>query len=415
MSKTFGNDVYEELQYGALWELKLVVFVRIGLEVNFLESDACPCGGPGQNLGNKGAVAVSFWIGPTSFCFIGAHFAAHEGEAKRKLRNANYQKIMQELQLGLRNFPLATQFDHIVFCGDLNYRLVEFDDSCLTALRNENVGVLLEHDELAREIEERRTLVGFREGPITFLPTFKLQSTAEPPSAEPAGLDVLPVASSPSYNMLRTPSYTDRVLWRSNITQRPMRCLVYDASFETARYGESDHVPVWGVFTCAYEPPIPPTLEDNQGPTLFILISSLVVKLKGNWPPSPELLATPLFVQSAVIIFQSPCLVNAPVEAFVPVKHFNTKIDPTFTGACAITCLHGLSLDRISKDKLFCTVSTKSDAAPQTILGCGVLRFSKALINSSGTPVPFEMELYNREAITPVGVCVGFITCQIIQ
>ena len=161
-----------------MWELKLVVFLRSGLEVNYLETDVVPCGGPGQNLGNKGAVAISFWIGSTSFCFIGAHFAAHEGESKKKLRNANYQKIMQDLQLGLRNFPVATQFDHIFVCGDLNYRLLEFNEACVAALRSGDVSTLLQYDELAREVEEKRTLPGFREGAIHFRPTFKLHFAA---------------------------------------------------------------------------------------------------------------------------------------------------------------------------------------------------------------------------------------------
>jgi hypothetical protein len=411
---SFGNE-FEELQYTSLWEMKLVVFVRSGLNVNFLETDVVPCGGPGQNLGNKGAVGVSFWIGSTSFCFIGAHLAAHEGEAKTKLRNANYQKIVQDLQLGMRNFPLMTQFDHIIFCGDLNYRLREFNEGCQGALKSGDIQHLRQYDELAKEIEEMRTLPGFSEGDITFRPTFKLYFASQ--GSDAAGADLLAVSDTLSYNMLRIPSYCDRVLWRSNVASRPLRCIEYGASFETAiAHGGSDHAPVWGVYSC------PSTVEqqsltmEDQTPTCFLMLTALSVKLKGNWPPTPDVLASPLFLQSAVMTVQSPCLCNASAESLVPVKHWNTKADPTFLGACAVTCRPGLTLERISKDKLFCTVSMKSEGAPQTsILGCGVLRLSRALVNAASKPVPFEMELYTRGNSELVGLCVGSITCTAVQ
>ncbi len=111
----------------ALWEMKLIVLVRSHLLplVSFVDSDTVPCGGPGQNYGNKGAVgssvcrplaccgwssfvlirnfkkcssACSLRIGSTSFCFVAAHLAAHDNRCQ--LRNANYRRIMQELSLG---------------------------------------------------------------------------------------------------------------------------------------------------------------------------------------------------------------------------------------------------------------------------------------------------------------------------
>jgi hypothetical protein len=48
-----------------------------------------------------------------------------------KLRNANYRRIIQELELGLPGFPAINQFDHLVFCGDLNYRLSNVNDQAL--------------------------------------------------------------------------------------------------------------------------------------------------------------------------------------------------------------------------------------------------------------------------------------------
>ncbi len=74
-----------------------------------------------------------------------------------------------------QDFPTLTQFDHIWFFGDLNYRLVGLaDERALTLLRAGHTEELLEHDQLRTERALDRTLVGFEEAPIAFLPTFKL-------------------------------------------------------------------------------------------------------------------------------------------------------------------------------------------------------------------------------------------------
>lgn len=48
-------------------------------------------------MGNKGAVAISVYLGSTSFLFVNAHLTAHQSNTHA--RNNDYKRIIQELQL----------------------------------------------------------------------------------------------------------------------------------------------------------------------------------------------------------------------------------------------------------------------------------------------------------------------------
>ena len=72
----------------------------------------------------KGGVAVSFSLGGSSFCFVAAHLAAHQGERGQMLeRNRDCARILKELDLRGDGMDTCACFDHVVLCGDLNYRL----------------------------------------------------------------------------------------------------------------------------------------------------------------------------------------------------------------------------------------------------------------------------------------------------
>ncbi|KAG0344240.1 inositol polyphosphate 5-phosphatase [Podila humilis] len=53
--------------------------------------------GIGGIVGNKGAVAISVYLGSTSFLFVNAHLTAHQNNTQQ--RNNDYKRIIQELQL----------------------------------------------------------------------------------------------------------------------------------------------------------------------------------------------------------------------------------------------------------------------------------------------------------------------------
>jgi hypothetical protein len=110
---------------------------------------------------------------------------------------------------------------------------------------------LAEGDQLRREMSRGRALRGFVEAPVTFAPTFKLEtsSSRETRGAEedPGGrgdVDVgLPRSlSSREYAKKRIPSWCDRVLVRSLAKARACRFLTYQSC---PGVRSSDHAPVF--------------------------------------------------------------------------------------------------------------------------------------------------------------------------
>ena len=138
----------------------------------------------------KGGVAITLSLGRTTFCFVTAHLAAHQGEKGQLLeRNRDSVRILQNLLGDGRD--ACTCFDHLFFFGDLNYRLgpAELPDK-VSASRPESTSYwnsvaadiqaanwqgLYERDQLRDQIAGGRAFYGFHDGGApTFPPTFKI-------------------------------------------------------------------------------------------------------------------------------------------------------------------------------------------------------------------------------------------------
>jgi len=128
--------------------------------------------------------------------------------------------------------------DHVVICGDLNYRLDlprEFaertvydigkveDERKARSIRTS----LLRHDQLLRTISEGRAFTDFAEGEIKFPPTFKFDKGT---------LDY------DTSHKQRIPAWTDRILFRPNGVQVHEYSSVQDAM-------HSDHRPVYATLS----------------------------------------------------------------------------------------------------------------------------------------------------------------------
>jgi hypothetical protein len=99
-------------------------------------------------------------------------------------------------------------------------------------VRTKDWGALLAGDQLKREIAAGRTLHGFNEAPIVFAPTFKV--------ARHEAKEV--------YNEKRTPSWTDRVVFKS-ITSRATHLTAIPGGYTSSpSLTTSDHKPVRAVF-----------------------------------------------------------------------------------------------------------------------------------------------------------------------
>ena len=82
-------------------------------------------------VGNKGGVALSFMLNDTSFAFVNAHFAAHQGKVEK--RNSDYKEILNGLKFGdVPMLDLMSESDRSFWMGDLNYRIDDLTRSVVS-------------------------------------------------------------------------------------------------------------------------------------------------------------------------------------------------------------------------------------------------------------------------------------------
>jgi hypothetical protein len=182
-------------------------------------------------------------------------------------------------------------FDHVVLCGDLNYRLgsPELSDNAESGatasywravadeVAAEEWGALYARDQLQAQIRAGHVLYGFEDGgPYAFPPSFKLAHD------EKKGRALSP--RSPSlYSVKRVPSYTDRVLLLTQPGKPPLRRLAQgtagDGRDGRPPWTESDHQPVWSVFGGVYMLPAAAVLDEGFEETWLLCLTSLQVRV----------------------------------------------------------------------------------------------------------------------------------------
>lgn len=233
-----------------LWQIRMFMFVHVDL-MNFISglhiSDETT--GLTRVLSNKGSVAIAFNFKSTKFCVVNSHFEAHQDKVLE--RNSNYKDAIQGMHIGRSSLDLLNQFDHVIWAGDLNYRLDLVKDrkhtptsdemaSILSLIDERDYTALLSADQLKAEMHSGKVFIGFSEGKIDFPPTFKFSK-----------------GSVNDYNPKRAPAYCDRILWHSapglgeNIAQLKLSSCPEVTS--------SDHKPVYTVFDINI-PNIPSTI-----------------------------------------------------------------------------------------------------------------------------------------------------------
>ncbi|KAG7249100.1 hypothetical protein CRUP_007284, partial [Coryphaenoides rupestris] len=149
----------------------------------------------------------------------------------------DYNKIIEALALP-KGLPDTNPYRSVFWFGDFNFRLSKDRvtvDTLISRQDDPDVTPLLQHDQLTKEMKEGSIFKGFQEASIHFLPTYKFD----------IGCDVYDTTSKQ-----RTPSYTDRILFRSRQAD-DIRVVKYSScgSLKT-----SDHRPVVGVFQVRLRP-----------------------------------------------------------------------------------------------------------------------------------------------------------------
>ncbi|UJR10528.1 hypothetical protein I4U23_014731 [Adineta vaga] len=229
--KSYPNDEYILLGNDQLVGVCLAIFIRRDLApfVKNIMVDSVKTG-MGGKIGNKGCVAIRLVLYNTSICFVCAHFTA--GQSQVNERNSDYKSIMEKLSF--QPPSRAVWHDHIFFLGDFNYRLTIPRQHVEQFVKNSAYGQLLEYDQLRKEHSEGRVFREFNEGPVQFPPTYKYD----------VGTDFYDTSEK-----ARTPSYTDRILWRSILPNVQTKQLYYGR----AEVKTSDHRPVSAMFDVEVE------------------------------------------------------------------------------------------------------------------------------------------------------------------
>ncbi|KAK9766644.1 hypothetical protein K7432_004131 [Basidiobolus ranarum] len=211
--------------------------------------------GIGGVIANKGGVGISLLFGNTSFLFVNSHFTAHENKVAE--RNYDYKRIEKELKLDGYNLTeekaalASDRFDYTFWFGDLNYRVMEKRTIIDAKLREGDMKYLHAREQLTIERRDGKVFLGFEEGPVNFLPTYKfdvIPHTSTSSSSNDSGGLVSGTDVYDSSSKARIPSWTDRVLYK----RRSGKVKVYQYNGIMDMRG-SDHRPVVGIFSVEFD------------------------------------------------------------------------------------------------------------------------------------------------------------------
>mmetsp|Transcript_27144 Transcript_27144/g.64439 ORF Transcript_27144/g.64439 Transcript_27144/m.64439 type:complete len:647 (+) Transcript_27144:143-2083(+) len=249
--------------------------------------------GIGGVLANKGGIIATFTLRGTRLSFMTSHLEAHEGENHYMNRNSNLAEIFNGAKPDPRFFLDATVISHHMFvCGDLNYRTRLGDrtlkkksksrkvltlkasdpddgpdtngshfEQAKALVEAEDWKTLNDGDELKMALKDKHCMCEFNTLPCYFPPTFKVAR-----------------CEGYQYNEKRTPSYTDRILWKSNdgMTEN-VRPFLYEPCPD---FITSDHKPIRGGFTVKLNKSLksPKTKSSSSTRELNLLISDIKCK-----------------------------------------------------------------------------------------------------------------------------------------
>ena len=192
-------------------------------------------------LANKGGIVAEVVLDRgTVFSFMTCHLEAHEGLDKYARRCSTLGDILK----GTKKYavpsiyPDASLATHFCFVlGDLNFRTrykgrIKYDeqiDDVNKLVLGKKWQELNQYDELRMAIEKQECLHGFSTLCCNFPPTFKVER-----------------GDGYVYKKNRTPSYTDRILWRTgDLLHDKLTPLAYES---IDQFTTSDHKPIRGAF-----------------------------------------------------------------------------------------------------------------------------------------------------------------------
>lgn len=242
---------YVPLRSHTLQAIHIVAYAHVSIVplISEVRSAALPMG-IGNTLGNKGAVSLSFKVGATRFCFVNAHFEAHQ--RSWETRNAQFSRTHREIPALLQKAEISREIglsvgdsgstavhiealdsatlpeyaDRVVFMGDFNYRINGNRAVVESMIKMNMHEALLVNDQLKISRLKGQIPIEYAEPPLNFKPTYKFDVDSD---------------DYDTSRKRRVPSWTDRVLYVAN----GLECTAYNADFSIRT---SDHRPVFASF-----------------------------------------------------------------------------------------------------------------------------------------------------------------------
>jgi len=224
-------------------------------------------------------VCVRFNVGETSIAFVSAHLAAHQGKKKWEKRNSDVAEIINGISFD--GMDIVNQFNHVIWMGDLNYRLNYGDQAeekvpsfktfkeMVVKIEKNDLSSLAKTDQLRQSMKDKKVFFEWTEGDFgKHRPTFKVYkdvaAVEKEHKKEESGKKATEryeqkVLKEVQYNSQRSPAWCDRILWRSI---KVPGVGLKQTSLASAEYIHgSDHKPLVSTFDMDLVPEVPKSKE----------------------------------------------------------------------------------------------------------------------------------------------------------
>ncbi|CAF0909926.1 unnamed protein product [Adineta ricciae] len=215
----------------------------------------------------KGSLAITFYLFGSSFMFINSHFEAGHGAEGSMNRRLNFYNTTTKLSIphefiqrtimpakritslvapnvsqkletsssieSSTSIDITKSCDFVFWVGDMNFRINMTHQEVLDHCKEKHYHAILEKDEFCQARMKDELYTNFKEATIDFPPTYKYD-----------------LRCNDGYAKHRTPSYTDRILYRDKPASS-IECTQYK-SVDGVKH--SDHKPVLAHFRIKLKP-----------------------------------------------------------------------------------------------------------------------------------------------------------------
>lgn len=215
-ASSYAKDVNKHPRYVRIVSKQMIgiyvsVWVRKKLRRHITNLKVSPVGvGLMGYMGNKGSISVSMSLYQSHLCFVCSHLTSGHKDGDQHRRNANVFEILRRTRFSSFTGESGDDQPHTIPChdqifwfGDLNYRLNMTDSKVRKLVTNKQWNELINSDQLTKELRNGRVFSGWKEGLITFPPTYKYEMNSDRYVGE----------NPKEGEKKRSPAWCDRILW----------------------------------------------------------------------------------------------------------------------------------------------------------------------------------------------------------